>query len=179
MPQTIARRTRQSAVYTQNPEAITNCFKLHTELQDLKSHYGITSRRGKLLLSPSLKDNQKIQLNFIKDINLIKQRWETGRKIVIENNLGGRWNYKENPVRQYSNTFNQIVNTMENLVKLGSKIDPQLKLNLSTPLQPLTKKSSLTPEDYKRLMAKLSMVELVCYVRGVIKDLHYSQIPNQ
>lgn len=179
MSQTIARRTRQSVVYTQNPEAITNCYKLHTELQSLKSHYGITSRRGKFTLAPSFRNNKNVQLNFDKDIKLIKQRWETGRKIVIENNLGGRWNYKENPVRQYSYTFNNIVNTMERLVKLSSDMNPQLQLDLNLSVKSLTKKSSLTPEDYKRLMAKLSMVELECYVRGVIKDLHYSQIPNQ
>jgi uncharacterized membrane-anchored protein YhcB (DUF1043 family) len=155
---------------------LTNCFKLSSELTSFRKKYGISTRLGLVqTLLKSLESDTKLQDQFIKEIDDIKNRWDKGRQIVIKHNLGNRWNYQDNPVREYSKTFQGIENGLTKLLDLKTRLKVKTDA-VPTSAGSLTKKMVLTPEDSKRLMAKLHMIELECYVRGVITDLHYSQI---
>jgi hypothetical protein len=159
-----------------NPSGlITNTSQLHVAMKNVCNIYGVritytrrtNGHKPRVIVDHTIFNAQR----FCDEINQVQFNWKRGRQYVIDNNLGRRWGAKVNPngVREYCDSFKFYVSKLNLLVEFAnSAADKPVPVVVYENNNNVPVNESVDPR-----LAKLALLELECYIDGVISELHY------
>ena len=157
---------RQSAKAVAATRAITNTVQLHAELSALCERYGVTFNRPRGEKPREVRaDARYYQADaFAAAIQDIRQRWTAGRTIVAQYGLGRRWASRRAAGTAYCRAYQFYVDRLTLLEQFAGVATVTETARIA--------KAAPSTQDQRR--AQLALMELQCYVDGVITELHYA-----